>query len=63
MSKILKHGKFYKAKPSETYVRCPECNKKVYCDIEGYPQILICTCGCEFEFEYNDIMQESEENE
>ena len=57
MRKVIKHGKHYKEKQTTdciTYVKCPECNLKIYCDL-SYPKLLICKCGCEFEFEFEDI--------
>ena len=57
--KVLKHGKFYKEKKpiGKHYVNCPECKQKVYCLLD-YPKLLICDCGCEFEYENKDLKVE-----
>lgn len=57
MIKVVKHGQFYQEKKKITgipYVKCPECNSRIFCDLD-YPKLLICECGCEFEFEYEDV--------
>ena len=63
MRKVIKHGKHFKEKHMGyflSYVRCPECNLKIYCDLD-YPKLLVCKCGCEFEFEYEDVLYLYEE--
>lgn len=60
MRKVIKHGKHYNKEQMinyTTYVNCPECNLKVYCDLR-FPKLLICKCGCEFEFENEDVKHE-----
>ena len=53
---IIKHGKHYQLNQEKgTFVCCPECDKKIYIDIE-YPYQAICTfCACEFSFTKEDI--------
>lgn len=54
MRKVIKHGKYYKEKEVVYYVRCPECNLKIHFDPD-YPRVLVCKCGCAFEFEDEDV--------
>lgn len=59
MRQVIKHGEHYQEKYGYMpYVRCPECNLKVYCNLDS-PKLLICKCGCEFEFEDEDVEVEA----